>query len=204
MLQRKRLAAGGVFLVVASLSALDHAGVFGGRAGERATLDGVEATVVWAADGDTIDVDIRDGTRPSTRVRLRGIDCPEVAHRPGEKDDHFGREAADFVRRRIVGQRVRLELDPHRPHRDRYGRLLAYVFLLRSGEMLNEELIRLGLAYADRRFPHVFHQRFVQVEKRVMKLKVGLWEGAKPGMMPAWRQRMDAGLASAIPARDSP
>ncbi len=174
------------------LSALDHAGVFGYRGSRRADFNGAVATVTYAADGDTIDVDIPDGSRAVTRIRLWGVDCPEIAHRDGEEDAYFGCEAVEFVRQNVVGRRVRLELDPIRSPRDRYDRLLAYVYLEDTGEMLNETLVTQGLGYADRRFRHVFKDRFVKVEKKAMRQQVGLWAGVKPEQMPAWRQRMDS------------
>jgi len=192
MTRRRRLVTVVVLSAVGVLSALDHAGVFGYRGGDRATYRDAVATVTYAADGDTIDINIPDGRRPGTRIRLWGVDCPETAHKGGEQDAYFGPEAKDFVRKAIVGQRVRLEFDPVRRTRDKYGRLLAYVYLVEGGEMLNELLIRRGLGYADRRFPHVFKHRFVQIEKKVMRQKVGLWAGVKAEQMPAWRQRMDA------------
>ena len=182
----------GVLLVLGALSVLDHAGVFGHHGNDRVDYHDAAATVTYAADGDTIDIDIPDGHRAVTRIRLWGVDCPEIAHKDGEEDAYFGREATQFVRDAIVGRRIRLALDPSRRPRDRFGRLLAYVYLVDAGEMLNELLIRRGLAYADRRFAHVFKHRFVAIEKRAIKQQIGLWAGVQPEQMPAWRQRMDA------------
>ncbi len=192
MTRRRKLITILVLLVVGVVSAMDHAGVFGHRGGDRRTYHDVLATVTYAADGDTIDVDIPDGNRDVTRIRLWGVDCPEIAHGEGEPGAHFGREATDFVRGEIVGRRVRLVLDPNRRSRDKYGRLLAYVYLADTGELLNEMLVQRGLAYADRRFPHVFKRRFVSIEKKVIKQRIGLWAEVTPEQMPGWRQRMDA------------
>jgi micrococcal nuclease len=147
------------------------------------------ARVTYAADGDTLDVEVPEANRAVTRVRLWGVDCPEIAHREKEQDAYFGREAADFVRQGIVGRMVRLELDPSQRARDRFGRLLAYVYLADSGEMLNELLIERGLGYADRRFEHVHKDRFGALEKAASQKKAGLWAGVKPEQMPAWRRR---------------
>jgi len=121
-----------VFVVIAfaGLSIADHAGVFGAQGPDRTRYHGVIATVVHAADGDTLDVDIPDGRRNRTRIRLWGVDCPEIAHGKGEADAYFGPEAAAFVRAQVVGRRVKLVLDPIHPPRDKYGRLLAYVYLV--------------------------------------------------------------------------
>lgn len=191
MFKKKRLAAAAIILL-AALSVLDHAGLFGYRGNDRHIYHEAYATVTYAADGDTLDVDIPDRRRAVTRIRLWGVDCPEIAHDESESDAWFGQDAARFVRSIVVGQRVRLALDPIRETRDKYGRLLAYVYLADSGRMLNELLIERGLAYADRRFPHVFKHRFVQREKAAAKLKTGLWQGITPEKMPDWRRRMDA------------
>lgn len=194
MTQRRRLIGGSALAALVALSLLDHAGAFGYRAGDRSRYHGTEAQVIRVVDGDTLDVDIQDGNRPTTRVRLRGVDCPEIAHGPGEEDAHFGREAFDFVRNSAAGRRVQLYLDPHRANRDRYGRLLAYVHFLDAasaspGEMLNEMLIARGLAYADRRSDHVFSLQFAQRETIARRRGVGLWAGITPEQMPKWRRR---------------
>jgi micrococcal nuclease len=190
--RRRRLATAIAVLLVVALSALDHAGVFGYRGGDRPRYQDAVAMIVHAADGDTFDVDISDGRRRVTRIRLWGVDCPEIAHRAGEQDAYFGREATEFVRSQVVGRRVRLALEPTRDPRDKYGRLLAYLYLEDDGQMLNELLIQRGLAYADRRFGHVFKNRFVQLERAAIRQQSGLWAGVKPEQMPRWRQRMDA------------
>jgi len=189
---RRRLLVSLVIAAVVVLSALDHAGVFGYRPEGRHKYEGAFATITYAADGDTLDVDIPEAGRPVTRIRLWGVDCPEIAHQAGEKDAYWGREATDFVRQTCVGQRVRLELDPSQVPRDRFGRLLAYVHLVDSGEMLNEVLVQRGFAYADRRFRHVYKDRFIRLEKEAVHRKAGLWAGVREEQMPAWRQRMDA------------
>ncbi len=191
----KRLLTVGALLGLGLVSALDHAGVFGYRGSRRADFNGAVSTVTYAADGDTIDIDIPDGSRDVTRIRLWGVDCPEIAHAEGEEDAYFGREAFEFVHQHVVGRRVRLELDPIRSPRDRYGRLLAYVYFDDTGEMLNEILVSRGLAYADRRFHHVFKDRLVKIEKKAVRQHVGLWAGVKPEQMPAWRLRMDSAAA---------
>ncbi len=182
-------------LLIASLSVLDHAGAFGHRGVDRDRYTDVEVVVTHADDGDTIGVDISDGANDVTRIRLWGVDCPEIAHGGGEADAWFGRNAAEYIRSQVVGKRVRIVLEPHRPSRDRYGRLLAYVYLAENGEMLNETLLDRGLAYADRRFEHVMKFSFEQREKRAAKAGVGMWKGVTPEQMPTWRQRMDAAQA---------
>lgn len=95
-------------------------------------------TVVGVVDGDTIEVE-RAGRRET--VRLLGVDTPETVH-PDRPVECFGPEAAAFTRSRLLGRRVRLEVDAVR--HDAYGRLLAFVHA--DGVRFNDELLRLGYA----------------------------------------------------------
>ncbi len=177
-------------LLLTALSALDHAGAFGRPTDDdRTVYDGAVAIVIRVVDGDTLDISIPDRDSPTTRVRLWGIDAPEIAHANDQIDHHFGREAADFVEEHFMGRTIRLALDPNRPNRDKFGRLLAYIYTADSGEMLNALLVEEGLAYADPRFDHVMKHTFSTIEKRASKSRTGLWESVTPKDMPRWRRR---------------
>ena len=104
---------------------------------------GAEAiTVERVVDGDTIDV--RVGGRVE-RVRLTGIDTPEIAHRPEDVAECFADEAAAFTTSLVpIGTVVRLERDV--VGRDDYGRLLAYVYRVDDGVFVNWEVVRHGFA----------------------------------------------------------
>lgn len=109
-------------------------------------VDG-HAIVVAVLDGDTIDVEIAGRTE---RVRLLGIDTPEVAHdafagRPANDAECLGDEAAAHTAGLLpVGIEVRLERDV--VGRDDYGRLLAFVHRSSDGLFVNEHLVRTGFA----------------------------------------------------------
>ncbi|GMV96933.1 MAG: thermonuclease family protein [Phycisphaerae bacterium] len=137
-------------------------------------------------DGDTLHVDIPDGPRRETAVRLRGVDTPETVH-PDKPAMHFGAEATDFVKSAVLGKPVRLVLVPH-DTRDRYQRVLAYVYYGQPEEMLNERLIAEGYGYADPRFKHPWREKFTQLEQQARRRKVGLWADVRPEQMPAWRR----------------
>jgi len=85
---------------------------------------------------------------------------------------------------------VQVVLSP-RQTRDRYGRLLAYVFLEPGGAMFNEMLIEEGFAYADPRFDHHYETRFAAAERRARERKAGLWAGVQLADMPKWRQKRE-------------
>lgn len=146
-------------------------------------------TCMHVVDGDTLDLDTPDGMRASTRVRLWGVDTPETV-KPGTSPMHFGPEATAYTKSRVLHQPVRIVLAPDKS-RDRYDRLLAYVYPPDTQTMLNEDLLEQGYAYADTRFPHAWRERFVQLEARARKQKRGLWADLRPEQMPEWRQRIE-------------
>lgn len=130
--------------------------------------------VVRVIDGDTLDLRIADGERQTTRVRLWGVDTPELA-RPGRDgpSEPFAEEAAALARELAEGRRVRLYLQEHRV-RGRYGRLLAYVELP-DGRVLNAELIEQGLSEHDDRWSHDRSEAYEQLEQRARAQRRGLW-----------------------------
>lgn len=145
--------------------------------------------VVYVVDGDTFDIGIPDADKPVTRIRLWGIDTPEVAGGGGSAM-HFGPEASAYAKKVLAGREVHVVLSPKRS-RGKYGRLLAYVFLERGGRMFNEMLLEEGYAYADLRFKHHYYDKFKRTEKRARKAGVGLWADITLDKMPAWKQRFE-------------
>lgn len=146
-------------------------------------------TCMHVVDGDTLDLDTPDGMKASTRVRLWGVDTPETV-KPGEPPMYFGAEASAFAKTSVHHKRVRIVLAPDKT-RDKYDRLLAYVYPEGTGAMLNEDLLEQGYAYADSRFPHVWRERFIELEARARREKRGLWKELQPDQMPAWRRRLE-------------
>lgn len=147
--------------------------------------------VIHVVDGDTLDIDISDpqSGKQKTRIRLWGVDTPEVAH-GGESEMFFGPEAIKFAHQTLDGKSVQVVLST-RQTRDKFGRLLAYVFLEPGGTMFNELLIEQGYAYADPRFDHHYETRFSQAERRARDSKAGLWKDVKTADMPRWRQKKE-------------
>ena len=128
----------------------------------------IEGTVVRVVDGDTIDVQLGDRAE---KIRYIGVNTPEV-HHPIKGEEPGGREAADVNRRIVGGQRVRLELDVRT--RDRYGRLLAYVWV--GDIMVNAELVRRGYAQVMTIPPNVRYQDlFVKLQREARDAGRGLW-----------------------------
>jgi micrococcal nuclease len=129
---------------------------------------GPGVAVTKVTDGDTVHVEV--GGRDE-RVRLIGIDAPEVPWYGGP-DECFGSEAGLYARGRLDGRSVRLEYD--RERRDRFGRLLAYVYL--GEELFNLTLVRLGYARSLPVPPNVtMSGRFAQAEREARASSRGLW-----------------------------
>jgi micrococcal nuclease len=130
--------------------------------------DRLDADVIRVDDGDTVDVRLGDRIE---RVRYIGIDAPEVPH-DGRGGTPGGLSATEINRTLVANRRVTLELDVER--RDRYGRLLAYVWV--DGVMANLEMVRRGYARALTIPPNVRHSRsFVMAERSARIERRGLW-----------------------------
>jgi micrococcal nuclease len=126
------------------------------------------APVLKVTDGDTIHVRYHG---EDERVRLIGIDTPEVSWYGGHAEC-YGAEAGLYARRRLDGKTVRLEFDVNL--RDRYGRLLAYVYL--GTELFNLTLVREGYATADPVPPDTrLASTFEQAEGAARAAGKGLW-----------------------------
>jgi micrococcal nuclease len=132
------------------------------------------ARVTRVVDGDTVKVTV-DG-RPDT-VRYIGIDTPESV-KPNTPVQCFAKAASHFNERLVDGQRVRLRYDAER--RDRYGRLLAYVYRARDGLFVNAELVRRGYAVTLTIPPNVAHaDEFAGLARRARELGRGLWRACR-------------------------
>jgi len=105
------------------------------------------------------------------KVRLIGVDTPETKH-PQKPVERFGKEAYLFTQRMVEGKEVRLEFDWQK--RDKYGRLLAYVYLT-DGTFLNAEIIKQGYGFAYTRFPFKYLEEFRRYEKEARENGMGLW-----------------------------
>lgn len=152
----------------------DRSGLLLEAGDELARYDGKWFTVIRVVDGDTLHVDVSDGDESTTRVRLWGVNTPEMARRdPPKPAEPFAEEATGFARDLVEGQKVRLALEPHRL-RGNYGRLLAFVEL-QDGTMLNEALIFEGLTRADDRWSHKHLTRFKSLEREAREAGKGIW-----------------------------
>ncbi len=121
-------------------------------------------------DGDTIAVDMEGKTET---IRFIGVDTPET-HDPRKPVQCYGKNASAFTKNTIGTQNVRLEADPLSGNRDRYNRLLRFVYLP-NGELLNYELVKDGYGFAITGFPHTKMESFVNVQAEAKSQNRGLW-----------------------------
>lgn len=131
---------------------------------------GFNAKVVNISDGDTVTV-LTDANI-QVKIRLYGIDTPE-------KGQAFGQKAKEFTAKSVSGKIVTIdEID-----RDRYGRTVGIISA--NGTILNEELLKNGLAWQYERYcnrPECLHWK--QYEIQAKKTKIGLWSENSP--TPPW------------------
>ncbi len=131
--------------------------------------------VVRFDDGDTIAVDM-NGVQE--KVRFIGVDTPET-HDPRKGVQCYGTTAAKFTRQFIGTNSVRLEADPLNTNRDRYGRLLRYVYLP-DGRLVNAELIKQGYGFAYLSFPFTKSDEFKDYQTQARQANKGLWVSCQP------------------------
>lgn len=126
-------------------------------------------------DGDTIAVKM-NGTTES--IRMIGVDTPET-HKPNAPVQCYGPAAAAYTKTLIGTQSVRLESDPKSTNRDRYNRLLRYVYLP-DGKLVAHELIANGYGFAYTQFPFTKSQDFVAAQDQAKTANKGLWGNCAP------------------------
>ncbi len=128
------------------------------------------AKCVRVVDGDTIKLGNDE------KVRYIGVDTPETKH-PYKPVQFFGHEASQFNRNLVAGERVTLEYDAGR--RDRYNRLLAYVYV---GDMfVNAELVAQGYAQTATYAPNLRYQELLlYLQKQAREAGKGLWSRSYP------------------------
>ncbi len=132
-------------------------------------------TVAHFVDGDTIAVNMNGKVE---KVRFIGIDTPET-HKPNTPVQCYGPAAAAFTKNVIGKNKVRLESDSLSTDRDRYDRLLRYVYLP-DGTNVNEKLVRNGYAFYYPYFPFTKSDQFNIDQQMAMAEHKGIWGNCTP------------------------
>ena len=127
--------------------------------------------VLSMIDGDTIVVNL-NGVKET--VRLIGVDTPETVH-PSKPVQCFGAEASARTKSWLTGRSVTVVTDPSQGERDKYGRLLAYIWR-EDGLFVNRELISEGFAFEyTYNLPYEHQAEFQAAEAAAREGKEGLW-----------------------------
>ncbi len=134
------------------------------------TFAGNLFNVKWIIDGDTIILE--DGRH----VRYIGINSPEIDHK-NKIAEPYGYEARNFNKKLLSEGLIRMEFDKERV--DRYGRLLAYVYL-KDNTFLNMELLLGGYAYCLPKKPNSkYEKELLEAQRYAMKTQRGIWKSWK-------------------------
>ncbi len=139
----------------------------------------VAGRVVRVADGDTLTVAARGAA--SVKVRLYGIDAPEVRHKetPGQP---YGRESRQALKSLTLGRNVRVEIVDV----DAHGRVVGVVY--ESGVDINLAMVREGWAWAYRRYLSTpYASEYLDAEREARAKRLGLWR--QPNPSPPWEFR---------------
>jgi micrococcal nuclease len=128
--------------------------------------------VTYVHDGDTISVKM-DGREE--KVRMIGVDTPETI-KPNSPVECYGVAASNYLKKLLSNQTVRLEADPINQNRDRYDRLLRYVYT-QDNLLVNKAIVEQGYGFAYLSFPFSKAEEFrlAQVDARTNNR--GVWSG---------------------------
>ena len=143
---------------------------------ENKTIDTTkqEAQFVKVTDGDTIEVLLNGKTE---KIRIIGINTPEIVD-PRKAPECLGKEASDQAKKIFSSQKtVMLEKDPSQSERDKYNRLLRFVWLNNGTTDYGRLIISLGYAQEyTYDLPYKYQSLYKEEQKKAQELKVGLWK----------------------------
>ena len=139
------------------------------------TENKVLVRILAVIDGDTVDIKLDGRTE---RVRLIGVNTPETKH-PTKPIECFGPEASAYMTQLLPkGTDVRIERDTEA--RDRYGRMLLYLYRNSDNLFINLDLISRGYGTPMSIEPNTFHRNeFVHAAALAEASNVGLWKACR-------------------------
>lgn len=130
-----------------------------------------KVTLSSCIDGDTAKININGEDKT---VRFLSINAPEIAH-DGNEAEPYGNEASLFTCNALKNaSSIKLQYDPKSDETDKYGRVLAWVFV--DNELLQEKLINNGLAevkyvYSD----YLYSSDLQALEVKAQEKGIGMW-----------------------------
>jgi micrococcal nuclease len=120
-------------------------------------------------DGDTCTISTSDGEQ--YQLRLLNIDSPEI-----KSNQWLAQESAELARRYLVGKKVMIELSQKNPPKDKYGRLLGYIWLDEK-TMYQDIALKEGLAIVRYVYSpdNIYESRFKAIEDEARRHRKGVW-----------------------------
>lgn len=126
-------------------------------------------------DGDTVEVQMNGHTE---KIRFIGVDTPET-HKPNTPVQCYGPAAAAFTKRSLLGKQFRLVSDELTTDRDKYSRLLRYIYL-QDGSNFNQTIIANGYGFYYPYFPFSKQADFSKAQTTAKSKNLGLWGNCSP------------------------
>jgi micrococcal nuclease len=146
----------------------------------------IHVTIVKVSDGDTVQGETPEGTK--LKIRLYGIDAPEIAHGkiPGQP---MGKESLIALRQKVLNKNVKIDLLDV----DRHRRIVAMLWM--GNRNINLEMVKEGYAEAYREYlKDPYRQSFVEAEKEARAARKGIWALAAYERPSAFKARVRAGV----------
>jgi len=127
--------------------------------------------VIKVSDGDTFTIRIKG---KSEKIRLIGVDSPEVYHGPKDRgQEPWGTKAKKFAENLVLNKEVKVVTDV--TPKDQYGRILAYIYV--GDKFVNLEMIKSGNAVLLTYPPNVAHvEEFKAAQKQAKEKNIGIWD----------------------------
>lgn len=111
-------------------------------------------------------LEIINSNNPGQKLRLLGIDAPDIKQQP------WGKSAKNYLEQLVIGQNLLLESEQSEP--DQYNRILGYIWL--GNVLINEELIKLGyVLYSPYLLNNKYNQRFANAQDYARIMGLGIW-----------------------------
>lgn len=156
--------AGGLMFVISRLKPVQ----------EEQTVSSITPELLYEVksviDGDTIKIDYEG---KETSVRLIGVNTPETVD-PRKTVECFGQEVSQYLRNLLEGKKVKIEADYSQTDRDKYDRLLRYIYL--DGEDVGYMVINNGYGYEyTYNYPYIKQSEYKQAQEEAEKNSRGLW-----------------------------
>jgi micrococcal nuclease len=149
-------------IVLSILISLNSSGIF--------QSDIPENKVIKVIDGDTIEI---YQNQKIEKIRMIGLNTPETVA-PNKDIECYGIEASSKLKDLLQGKIVKLESDETQENKDKYNRLLRYVFL--DGKNINQKMIEegYGFEYTFKK-PYRYQKEFKLSESIAKEKNLGLW-----------------------------